>query len=240
MPRTTGSFLAAALVFFPACSGNGAGASETGEAGDSAGIGDSGDEDGISDPFVEWTSPTSEDWPGGVIAHWIGTEERPTTLLVSSEQDICPLIQEFESDYESIVEGIVEAGGTSEEGVEAAEREFRSRLATPCSILRLDLADAPDIDALAAASGLEITARFGVEDRSHVYRQGETSTDVSVVLQGSSDVMAIAGEAQGEILLRRGCEDSGADCEEENLTLGMAFSTTQCETEYVPRLLPAD
>ncbi len=184
--------------------------------------------------FVSWSNLGEGDFSVVTVAYWTGSAEHPSSVLMSSELDICETMAGFASTYESIVDGTLEAGGTVEEGRASAQRAFFGQLQEPWSLLRLKLGDAPGLDDLDPGAGVGVEAVMATRDQDHVDHQGQPLGDLSVFLSGSSDVERMAGEFQGEFLLEGECPDTGFEDCDWAVTLWVSFAAEYCSTEYVP------
>ncbi|MDP6934303.1 MAG: hypothetical protein QGG40_15360, partial [Myxococcota bacterium] len=142
------------LGLVSACTGSGDGSgSKTSVAAD-----DTGQADDIAEPYLDWSSSGDGEVVAAQTSMWVGSEEYPSQVLLASAPDLCEQVIAFASTRESIVDGIVEAGGGYEAGVEAAERQFLALLEVPWSLIWLKLENSPDIDELGTATGLAASA----------------------------------------------------------------------------------
>ncbi len=178
--------------------------------------------DVLPEPYVSLESTGSLELPDINAALWVGGST-PHAIILGSPNDLCTILADFASSYESIVDGNVESGGSYEEARALAESHFRNQLIEPWVLLTFALQnpvglEEPDWSTVGLQAGLENRTA----NREDTWAYG---VNLSHTLVGEADSQRISGSIQGEFQNEEGISQ---------LSVESDFTVDRCATEFTP------
>jgi hypothetical protein len=178
--------------------------------------------DVLPDPFVSFASTGSLDLPDINAGLWVGGST-PHSIILGSPDDLCKILADFASSYESIVDGNIESGGSHEEGRGLAESHFRNQLIEPWVLLTFALQNPVGLE---ESDWSTVGLRAGLENRTAIREDTWAyGVNLSHTLVGQADSQRIGGSIQGEFYNEEGISQLSVESE---------FTVDHCATEFTP------